>query len=192
MSGNPAAVTLEIVDFEDPRAARLRGLLTDELLARYATEEEPHLSEAAQKALSVPPQDFIANVLVLNTVGEAIGHGALRRLNGEWEVKRVITDPAARGMGAATVLMAELERIAASAGARRVILQTGGKQPEAEAVYRKLGYRQIPPILPTSTPSRRRSALQKSFSQWRTDSRPFSARNRGPAVGQKAPSNLSY
>ncbi|SKB63741.1 Ribosomal protein S18 acetylase RimI [Arthrobacter sp. 49Tsu3.1M3] len=148
MSGNPAAVTLEIVDFEDHRAARLRDLLTDELLARYATAEEPHLSEAAQKALSVPPQDFIANVLVLNTVGEAIGHGALRRLNGEWEVKRVISDPAARGMGAATVLMAELERIAASAGARRVILQTGGKQPEAEAFYRKLGYRQIPTYPP--------------------------------------------
>ena len=34
MSGNPAVVTLEIVDFEDPRAARLRDLLTDELLAR--------------------------------------------------------------------------------------------------------------------------------------------------------------
>jgi hypothetical protein len=30
MSGNPA-VTLQIVDFEDPRAARLRDLLTDEL-----------------------------------------------------------------------------------------------------------------------------------------------------------------
>jgi GNAT superfamily N-acetyltransferase len=147
MSGNPA-VTLQIVDFEDPRAARPLDLLTDELLARYATEEEPHLSEAAQKARSVPPQDFIASVLVLNTVGEAIGHGALRRLDGEWEVKRVITDPAARGMGAATVLMAELERIAASAGARRVILQSGGKQPEAEAFYRKLGYRRMPTYPP--------------------------------------------
>ena len=51
-------------------------------------------------------------------------------------------------MGAATVLMAKLERIAASAGARRVILQTGGKQPEAEAFYRKLGYRQIPTYPP--------------------------------------------
>jgi GNAT superfamily N-acetyltransferase len=144
----PPGLTLEIVDFEDPRAARLRGLLTDELLARYATEEEPHLFEAARKALSVPSQDFIANVLALNAVGEPIGHGALRRLNGEWEVKRVITDPAARGQGAATVLMAELERIAASAGARRVILQTGGKQPEAEAFYRKLGYRQISTYAP--------------------------------------------
>jgi GNAT superfamily N-acetyltransferase len=148
MSGNPAGLTLEIVDFEDPRAARLRGLLTDELLARYATEEEPHLSEAAREALSVPPQDFIANVLVLSAVGEPMGHGALRRLNGEWEVKRVITDPAARGTGAATALMTELERIAASAGARRVILQTGGKQPEAEALYKKLGYTQIPTYPP--------------------------------------------
>jgi GNAT superfamily N-acetyltransferase len=148
MSGNPAAVTLEIVDYEDPRAVRLRDLLTNELLARYATEKEPQLSEAAREALSVPPQDFIANVLVLNAVGEPIAHGALRQLNGQWEVKRVITDPAARGTGAATVLMAELERIAARAGARRVILQTGGKQAEAEALYRKLGYQRIPTYPP--------------------------------------------
>ncbi|BCW05743.1 GNAT family N-acetyltransferase [Arthrobacter sp. NtRootA1] len=117
MTSDPTALTPELVDFEDPRAARLRDLLTNELLARYATEKEHQLSEAARKALSVPPQDFIANVLVINAVGEAIGHGALRRLNGEWEVKRVITDPAARGTGAATALMTELERIAACAGA---------------------------------------------------------------------------
>jgi len=51
-------------------------------------------------------------------------------------------------MGAATVLLAELERFAASAGARRVILQSGGKQPEAEAFYRKLGYRRMPTYPP--------------------------------------------
>ncbi|MEV7661920.1 GNAT family N-acetyltransferase [Paenarthrobacter sp. NPDC089316] len=141
-------MTLEAVNFDDPRAARLRDLLTDELLARYGTGKEPQLSEAARRALTVPPQDFIANVLVISGAGEAIGHGALRRLNGQWEIKRVITDPAARGTGAATALMAELERIASGAGASRLILQTGGKQPEAEALYRKLGYRQIPAYPP--------------------------------------------
>jgi GNAT superfamily N-acetyltransferase len=148
MSGNTAEMTLETVNFEDPRAARLRDLLTDELLARYGTGKEPQLSEAARRALTVPPQDFIANVLVVSAAGEAIGHGALRRLNGQWEVKRVITVPAARGTGAATALMSELERIAVNAGASRLLLQTGGKQPEAESLYRKLGYRQIPAYPP--------------------------------------------
>ncbi|MDQ0678677.1 hypothetical protein QFZ30_002059 [Arthrobacter pascens] len=39
---------------------------------------------------------------------------------------------------AATRLVARLEQMAAAAGARRVILQTGGNQPEAEALYPKI------------------------------------------------------
>jgi GNAT superfamily N-acetyltransferase len=151
VSAQKLALNLEEVSFEDPRAARLRDLLNKELLARYATEEEPTLPAAARSALSVPAEDFIANVLIVTPLGHAIGHGALRLLDGEWEVKRVIVDPAARGLGAATRLMAGLEQIATAAGARRVILQTGGKQPEAEALYRKIGYRQIPAYPPYDT-----------------------------------------
>jgi hypothetical protein len=40
--------------------------------------------------------------------------------------------------------MGELERIARDAGAERVILQTGDRQPEAVALYRRLGYTPIP------------------------------------------------
>lgn len=148
MSGEKLAMSLEEVSVEDPRAAGLRDLLTKELLALYATEEEPNLSAAVRSALSVPAEDFVVNVLVVTSSGDAIGHGALRRLAGEWEVKRVIVDPAARGLGAARRLMAGLEQIAAAAGAKRVVLQTGGKQREAEALYRKLGYRQIPTYPP--------------------------------------------
>ncbi|MET3144137.1 UNVERIFIED_ORG: GNAT superfamily N-acetyltransferase [Arthrobacter sp. UYEF10] len=151
MSAEKLALNLEEVSFEDPRAARLLDLLNKELLARYATAEVPTLPAAARSALSVPAEDFVANVLVVTSFGHAIGHGALRLLDGEWEVKRVIVDPAARGLGAATQLMAGLEQIAAAAGARRVILQTGGKQPEAEALYRKIGYREIPVYPPYNT-----------------------------------------
>jgi GNAT superfamily N-acetyltransferase len=151
VSAEKLALNLEEVSFEDPRAALLRDLLDNELLARYATEEEPSLPAAARAALSVPAEDFVANVLIVTASGHAIGHGELRLLEGEWEVKRVIVDPAARGLGAATQLMAGLEQIAAAAGARRVILQTGGKQAEAEALYRKIGYRQIPAYPPYDT-----------------------------------------
>ncbi|WP_353710734.1 GNAT family N-acetyltransferase [Arthrobacter sp. K5] len=98
----------EVVSFDDPRAAHLRDALSTELLARYATDEFPHLSPAARSALAVPPEEFIATVLVLTEDGTAMGHAALRRLGGEFEVKRVIVLPEARGKGAASILMSAL------------------------------------------------------------------------------------
>jgi ribosomal protein S18 acetylase RimI-like enzyme len=49
-----------------------------------------------------------------------------------------------RGHGFARVVLAELERTAAAAGRRRVVLETGDKQPEAIALYRSSGYTEIP------------------------------------------------
>lgn len=69
MSAEKLALDLEEVSFEDPRAARLRDLLNNELLARYATEEEPNLPAAARSALSVPAEDFVANLLVVTAAG---------------------------------------------------------------------------------------------------------------------------
>ena len=40
--------------------------------------------------------------------------------------------------------MLELERIARSADVRRLILQTGDRQPEAVGLYEALGYTPIP------------------------------------------------
>ncbi|MEK6342330.1 MAG: GNAT family N-acetyltransferase, partial [Curtobacterium sp.] len=52
------------------------------------------------------------------------------------------------GKGAATALLAEGEQVAREQGAARVILQTGDKQPEAVALYRKTGWEQIPVYTP--------------------------------------------
>jgi ribosomal protein S18 acetylase RimI-like enzyme len=54
--------------------------------------------------------------------------------------------PAARNRGLARELLAELERTAAAAGHRRVILESGSAQPEAVALYRSSGYTPIPPF----------------------------------------------
>lgn len=69
-------------------------------------------------------------------------------LRGEWEVKRVVVDEAARGRRLGRVLMAELERYALAHGARRLILQCGKQQPEAVALSTGLGYTAIPKFPP--------------------------------------------
>ncbi|MCT1607947.1 GNAT family N-acetyltransferase [Nesterenkonia massiliensis] len=60
------------------------------------------------------------------------------------EIKRLFVVPEARGKGAAGVLMQALEDRARATGAPRVILQTGDRQPEAEALYLKRGWSPIP------------------------------------------------
>jgi ribosomal protein S18 acetylase RimI-like enzyme len=50
----------------------------------------------------------------------------------------------ARGRGFARAILAELERTAFAAGRRRAVLETGREQPEAIALYRSSGYRDIP------------------------------------------------
>ncbi|ADX72891.1 acetyltransferase [Pseudarthrobacter phenanthrenivorans Sphe3] len=151
MSPGNFLLTTEVVPFDDGRAVELRGALSTELLARYATKEFPRLSSVSRAALDVPPEQILATVLVLNPEGTALGHASLRRLGDEFEVKRVIVLPEARGKGAATVLMSAVERLAVEAGASRLILQTGDKQPEAVELYRKLGYTPIPIYPPYDT-----------------------------------------
>ena len=52
--------------------------------------------------------------------------------------------PAHRGKGHARAVLAELERTAAAAGLRRIVLETGTEQPEAIALYAGAGYVPMP------------------------------------------------
>lgn len=60
------------------------------------------------------------------------------------ELKRMYVHPDARNTGVATALLRELENSARASGMRRMILETGTKQPEAIALYSKRGYERIP------------------------------------------------
>ena len=113
-----------------------------EMQGRYAGRATDPAAVGA--ALTVDPADIVATLILLTADGTPVGHAALRRLRDDFEVKRVLVDASLRGQGLAGRLMAELETIAREAGARRLILQTGDRQPEAVALYRRLGYRDIP------------------------------------------------
>jgi GNAT superfamily N-acetyltransferase len=56
------------------------------------------------------------------------------------ELKRMYVTPAARGRGVATALLRAIEESARQQGRKRVILETGERQPEAIALYEKAGY----------------------------------------------------
>jgi predicted N-acetyltransferase YhbS len=56
------------------------------------------------------------------------------------EMKRVYVVPRLRRRGLAQLIVAVLERSAAQAGCRSMVLNSGARQPEALALYERLGY----------------------------------------------------
>jgi GNAT superfamily N-acetyltransferase len=126
----------------DPRTQPLLEGLHREYVERYGpeigAEEMAHHSVA----------DFTAptgGLLLLLEGGVTVGGGAFRRYDDVTaELKRVWTAPAHRRRGISRRVLAELERLAAAAGYRRVHLTTGSRQPEASALYRGSGYVPLP------------------------------------------------
>jgi GNAT superfamily N-acetyltransferase len=77
--------------------------------------------------------------------GEApVCGGGIKRLpDGACELKRMYVVPEARGTGAGRELLAALEDKARELGYAIARLDTGPRQPEAEAWYRRAGYEPI-------------------------------------------------
>lgn len=68
------------------------------------------------------------------------------REEGYAEIKRLFIAAAYRGSGLARQLMATIERDIVAQGIQCARLEMGIYQPEADALYRSLGYRDIPPF----------------------------------------------
>lgn len=148
-------VSIERVAWDDPRAVSLRAAMDAEITPRYTAltrELSAEQQEARAAAFVLDPATLAGVYLALDSDGTPLGHAALRRLEldgrVEWELKRLVTVPAARGRGVATLLINTVEADAAAAGGTRVVLQTGDRQPEAIALYEKLGYLPIPAYPP--------------------------------------------
>jgi putative acetyltransferase len=122
---------------DNPDFLQLVNLL-DEHLARVDGEDHPYYAQL--NATDVP-----RNVVLAYTNGGAVACGAIRPFSGGMmEVKRMFVIPAWRRKGIAGLILAELEEWAQELGADACVLETGKKQPEAIALYRRHGYDQIP------------------------------------------------
>ena len=89
--------------------------------------------------------DKIKHVVVVYEDDQPLGCGAIKEYSlNIMEIKRMYTLPESRGKGVAGKVIKELETWAAELSYEKCILETGKKQPEAIALYKKSGYKIIP------------------------------------------------
>lgn len=146
-------LTLEVVPWTDPRASALRAAMFTEGGTLY-----PALAELMADGARYAAQDDELGAGVLATVlacvdGEAVGCASLQIADAEpqggaGELKRVYVRPSARRLGVATALIEAVEAEARARGLRRMVLQTGVRQPDAVRRYLAMGYRAIVPYGP--------------------------------------------
>lgn len=89
--------------------------------------------------------DKIKYVVVAYENDTPLGCGAIKEYTTSiMEIKRMYTTPENRGKGIATKILAELELWATELSNEKCLLETGIRQPEAIALYKKNGYQVIP------------------------------------------------
>ncbi len=101
-------------------------------------------------APTASPEDFSPDrggvfLVGLDDDGRPVCGGGVKRLGDDVaEIKRMFVAEEARGRGLARLLLVVLEDAARDLGYARVRLDTGPRQPHAEALYSSAGYRDIP------------------------------------------------
>jgi GNAT superfamily N-acetyltransferase len=124
----------------EPVARELAAAMVAEVGEMY----EPGLGKgpsAHPEELSPPGGGFV----VLEEDGRAVAGGGVKRLDDRaCEIKRMYVAPEVRGRGLGRVLLVALEDLARDLGYAVARLDTGAKQPEAQAMYERAGYVAVP------------------------------------------------
>jgi GNAT superfamily N-acetyltransferase len=127
-------VSLRAVRYDDPVATRLIERVQQEYVLRYGGRD----------AAGVDPGEFAPPAglfLVAEVDGAPAGCGGWRlHAPGVAELKRMYVEPEFRRHGIARRVLGALEETAARAGHRHLLLNSGGRQPEALALYARAGY----------------------------------------------------
>ena len=142
-SGRARVLTMPMIAIENPAQADVIALLqaADAWYAKLYPAESNHLLDVASLQ-GTEVSFFVAR----QTDGALLGYGAVVDQGGYAEIKRMYVAPAARGLKLGRRLLERLEARAAELGLTCIRLETGIRQPEAIALYRKAGYRDIGPF----------------------------------------------
>lgn len=88
--------------------------------------------------------EHLNHTLLMYKNEQAVGCGAMKAFDAERvEIKRMYTRTENRGQGIATKILKELEQWAVELGYNKCVLETGKRQPEAIALYKRNGYQRI-------------------------------------------------
>jgi putative acetyltransferase len=127
-------------DLLSPISQQLILALNTELEDRYPEDGANFFRLDAEEVSEGRGGFFVANI-----GDKAVGCGAVRRLEpGLVEIKRMYVDPAVRGRRVGRRILDALEAESRQLGARRIVLETGPRQPEAIALYAHAGFSEIP------------------------------------------------
>ncbi|MDO1511259.1 GNAT family N-acetyltransferase [Maribacter confluentis] len=123
-------------DSQNPDFKDLVSLLDNDLAKR---DGEDHSFYAQFNGIT-----HLKHTLVLYEDDMPIACGAIKKFNEtSVEVKRMFVLPENRGQGFASKILTELEEWAKELGYKTCVLETGLRQPEAIALYKKNGYQVI-------------------------------------------------
>lgn len=138
-------IALARVDPRDPIARTCLAAYYAELDRRLSGGFDVSLSRDPEAEDMIPPRGAF---FVAVASGAPVGCAGLKGHHGPadpWgEVKRVWVDPTMRGNGLARRLMGEVEKAAAMLGFATLRLDTNTALPEPIALYRRLGWTEIP------------------------------------------------
>ncbi|MCE3552104.1 helix-turn-helix domain-containing GNAT family N-acetyltransferase [Pseudonocardia sp. RS11V-5] len=126
-----------------PEAQKCLRAYVAELAERFEEGFDPSIGPAGGAAEFTPPA---GELLVAMLDGEPVGCVGVRFRPEVAEIKRMWVAPAARGLGLARRLLAEIEERARVHGLRATRLDTNGALVEAIALYGSAGYREVPPF----------------------------------------------
>jgi putative acetyltransferase len=141
-TGRRSDVIIERVDIYSSTARDLILALNSELSGRYPEQGACHFRLDADEV--APGRGAF---LVAYRFGKPIGCGAIRRIETETgELKRmyVCLEERCRGVGRAIVDALEAE--ARKLRINKLMLETGIRNPEAIALYERMGFSHIPPF----------------------------------------------
>lgn len=125
---------------ESHDASELIAALNAELSHRYPEPGANHFRLHAEEVVPGRGAFLIARVERI-----PVGCAAIRRMDAVTaEIKRMYVIPKHRGLGIGRELMQHLEHVALELGVQRIVLETGVRQPESLALYKRMGFEQIP------------------------------------------------
>jgi len=134
-------VRFEPIPADRPPAADLIAAMVAEMATLYGPIDVPGMPSATPADFAPPHGTFLVG---FDDDGAPVCAGGVKRLDDDAaEIKRMYVVPAARGRGIARILLAALEGAALDLGYDTARLDTGARQPHAQALYESAGYRTI-------------------------------------------------